>query len=197
MSSTQTLTLTSWSLYRLLTFSNSARSFSCVSTWSLSELSSPPIWAYCGPYTVNFRRMRTPNSTYLGLHLCLPLLLHVVLLIKLSSRFRGLLHIHCVDLCLRGVDLLGQFSYSNILPEIRHGSIALVDLLVDDGNRISGRFDIRSDLADPGFVLGNALLAFLKLAAPFFADIPSSRHNGDGSCRTDDVDTLLTCRSAC
>ena len=127
------------------------------------------------------------NTIHLRLHLCLPLFLRVVLLIKLSSRFRSLFHIHRIDLCLRGFNLLGHLSYSYVFPEICHASVTLVDLLVDDGNGISGRFDIRGELADPGFVLGNALFAFLELAAPFFADVPSNRHNKYGPCQVDDV----------
>jgi len=121
------------------------------------------------------------HSTDLGLHLRLPLLLQVVLLVKLSSRFRSLLHIHRIDLCLSCVDLLGQLSYSYVLPEIRHGGVTLVDLLVDDRNSIPGRFNIRRELADLGFVLSDALFAFLELATPFFADIPSNKYKIGGS----------------
>jgi len=112
------------------------------------------------------------NSTYLRLHLRLPLFLQVVLLIELSPRFCSLLHIHCIDLCLRDINLLGQLSHSDILPEICHGSVTLVDLLIDDRNHIPGRFDVRSEFADLRFVLSNALFAFLELATPLFSDVP-------------------------
>ena len=112
------------------------------------------------------------SLAYLRLHLRLPLLLQVVLLIKLPPRFCSLLHIHCINLCLCDINLLGQLSHSDVLPEICHGSITLVDLLIDDRDRIPGRFDVRSEFADPGFVLSDALFAFLELATPLFSNVP-------------------------